>query len=131
MRVVKSKRVAACKEGLARIRNFGEQLALRFFVIQSFSYGLTMCMIMQFSSIVLSPHLAKYFDVWAWPTCCAGIVRHGRGIYDGEMDSDSQQHLDLVFLRRGDDSDETRRGDDAATSSRGVESGMRLGTSCL
>ena len=52
-------------------------------------------------------------------TGCAGILQHGTGIIEGKMDSDLQQHLDLVFGRRRDDSDETRRGDDAATSSRG------------
>lgn len=58
-------------------------------------------------------------------TGCAGILQHGTGIHEGEMDSDlQQQHLDSVFGRTRDDSDETRRGDDAATSSRG---GLRVG----
>jgi hypothetical protein len=77
----------------------------------------------------LSPNLADYFDLWGFDTGCAGILQHARCIHRGEMDSDLQQHLDLVFARRKDDSDETRRGDDAATSSRGGESGMRMGTS--
>ncbi len=49
-----------------------------------------MCMIIQFSSIVLLPNLANYFDVWRF----AGIVQRGRGSHEGEMGSDSQQHLD-------------------------------------
>lgn len=62
-----------------------------------------------------------------FPAGCAGIVQHGRGIHEGEMDSDSQQHLDLVLVRRRDDSDETRRGDDAATMRQHPRVGGRVG----
>jgi hypothetical protein len=76
-------------------------------------------MIMQFSSMVLTPKSSQLLRCVGFATGCAGILQHGTGIHESKMESDLQQDLDLVFGRRRDDSDEMRRGDDAATSSRG------------
>lgn len=85
-----------------------------------------MCMIMQFSSIVLSPNPANYFDVWAFPLAVLALCNMEEAFMKVRW-TDSQQHLDLVLVRRRDDSDETRRGDDAATMRQHPRVGCRVG----